>query len=61
MPNLEVEDYVLFGGLAEDSRPRGSLSDGSGGRLSRGGGGPRVYRSSAVKTRWSEQQKMTIN
>ena len=30
MHNLKVEDYVLFGGLAEDSATGGNLSDSSG-------------------------------
>ena len=43
--NLKVENYVLFGELAEDLSPEGSLSESSVGQLWRGEGGARIYRS----------------
>ena len=45
MHNLKAENYVLFGELTEDLSPEGSFSDSSVGRLWRGGGGARIYRS----------------
>ena len=44
MHNLKVENYVLFGGLSEDSSPGGSLSYGSEGLFQRGKEGARTYR-----------------
>ena len=51
MHNLKVENYVLFGGLSEDFKPRSSLSDGSDGLLQGGQGGARIYRSFSTKFR----------
>ena len=42
--NLKVENYVLFGGLAEDLSPGDSLSDSSEGLLQRGKVGVKIYR-----------------
>ena len=44
MHKLRVENCVLFGGLAEDLSPGGSLSDGSEALLPRGQGRARVSR-----------------
>ena len=44
MHNIKVENYVLFGGLAEDLSPGDSLSA-SEGLFQRGNGEARIYRS----------------
>ena len=51
MHNIKVENYVLFGGLPEDSSLGGRLSGSSEGLLQRGKGEARIYRSFAIKTR----------
>ena len=43
--SLKAEDYALFGALAEDLRPKSSLSDSLEALLQRGRGGVRIYRS----------------
>ena len=49
--SLEVEIYVLFGGLPGNLSPGGRLSYLSEGLVQRGKGGARIYRSFAVKDR----------
>ena len=60
MHNLKVENYVLFGGLAEDLSPGGSLSDSREELLRRVRQEP-GYRVSATKTRELVHQKVTVN
>ena len=47
--SLKVEDYVLFGRLAEDLSLRGSLSDSSEGLLQIAKEGARIYREFCLK------------
>ena len=49
MHNLKDENYVLFGGHAEDLSPGDSLSDTSEGLFQRGKRGARIYRSFCKK------------
>lgn len=48
--NLKNENYVLFGGLAENLSPGDNLSGSSEGWLQRGEGGARMLRSFAQRT-----------
>ena len=60
MHNLKAENYVLLGGLSEDSSPGGSLSDSSEGLLQKVRKEPGHMGVSATKTRWLEHQKITV-
>ena len=51
MHNVEVENYVFFGGIFEDLSPEDILSDRSEELLQGGKGGARIYKSFARKTR----------
>ena len=57
MRNEKVENYALFGGLAEDLSPGDSLSDSSEGLFRRGKGGARIYRSFCKKTKTNRLTK----
>lgn len=57
----EVEQYLLFGGIAEGLNPEGSFSDRSEGLLQRGKGGSRIYMSFCNKTQVIDHQKVAIN
>ena len=55
MHNLKVENYVLFGGLAENLSPGDSLSDSREGLFQRGKGGPGIYRMFCIKKNQQQQ------
>ena len=61
MHDLNVESYVLCGGLAEDFSPGGGLSDSWEGLLQRGKEGARIQRRFLEKqTNQQQQQKQVV-